>query len=79
MAALSPAAARYRARIAALSRAREAGNPDRDTQMAAARRGLAEAKIADYIERVLDAAPPLTDEQRTRLAELLKPVRQGVA
>ncbi|WP_273733367.1 hypothetical protein [Mycolicibacterium septicum] len=40
-----------------------------------ARRDLAEAKIADYVERVLAAAPPLTDEQRVRLAELLRPVR----
>ena len=39
-------------------------------------RSLAAAKIADYIERVLAAAPPLNDEQRTRLAELLRPARQ---
>ena len=42
-------------------------------------RELAEAKIADYIERTLAAAPPLTDQQRTALAELLKPVRIGGA
>jgi hypothetical protein len=34
-----------------------------------------QSKIADYIERMLAEAPPLTDEQRTRLAELLRPVR----
>lgn len=39
------------------------------------RRDLAEAKIADFVEKILTSAPPLTDEQRTRLAELLKPVR----
>ena len=39
------------------------------------RRDLNEAKIADYLERVLAQAPPMTDEQRTRLAELLRPVR----
>jgi hypothetical protein len=39
------------------------------------RRALAEAKIADYIERTLAEAPPLTDRQRTALAELLRPVR----
>lgn len=42
---------------------------------AKARRALAEVKITDYVERCLAAAPPLTDEQRTRLAELLRPVR----
>jgi hypothetical protein len=30
---------------------------------------------AEYIRRVLAAAPPLTGEQRAQLAELLKPVR----
>jgi hypothetical protein len=32
-------------------------------------------RTAEYIERVLAEAPPLTDEQRTKLAELLVPVR----
>jgi hypothetical protein len=45
------------------------------SKIASARAELAEAKIADYIERMLSEAPPLTDEQRTRLAELLRPVR----
>jgi hypothetical protein len=40
-----------------------------------ARRDLAAEKIANYVTKVLDAAPPLTDEQRARLAELLRPVR----
>lgn len=39
------------------------------------RRELAEARIADYIEKTLAKFPPLTEEQRVRLAELLKPVR----
>jgi hypothetical protein len=42
------------------------------------RRDLAQAKIADYIERVLAEAPPLTDEQRAKLAELLRPAREAV-
>ena len=42
------------------------------------RRDLAEAKIADYIERVLAEAPPLTDEARSRLGELLKPAREHI-
>lgn len=28
-----------------------------------------------YVDRLVAAAPPLSDEQRTRLAELLHPVR----
>lgn len=47
-------------------------NPDRITE---ARRELAAAKIHDYVEKVLAQAPPLTDEQRTRLADLLRPIR----
>lgn len=59
---------------AAIAVARAAKNPDPAVEIAA-RRDLAEAKIAQYVERVLAQAPPLTGEQRTRLAELLRPVR----
>ena len=31
--------------------------------------------ISEYITRVVDAAPPLTPEQRDRLASLLRPTR----
>lgn len=55
-----------------VARATKAGDP---TAEADARRELAEAKIADYVRRCLAAAPPLSDEQRTRLAELIRPVR----
>jgi hypothetical protein len=61
-----------RARIGALSRDRK---PD-DPELVNARRDLAVAKCADYIKRTLAAAPPLTLEQRAKLAELLKPVRR---
>jgi hypothetical protein len=30
-----------------------------------------------WVERTLATAPPLTDEQRTKLAELLRPVRKA--
>jgi hypothetical protein len=36
------------------------------------RRNLAEAKIVDYIEKIISEAPPLTDEQRDRIAGLLR-------
>lgn len=32
-----------------------------------------------YVQRVLAAAPPLTSEQRAKLAELLRPVRRAGA
>lgn len=46
---------------------------------ALARQKLADAKIAEWIERALATAPPLTYEQRTRLAELLRPARDAIA
>lgn len=58
-------------RKAALSRSR----PSDDPEYVDVSRDLATDQIADYITRTLAAAPPLTDEQRTRLAELLRPVR----
>jgi hypothetical protein len=36
-----------------------------------ARRALAEANLAAYIERTVEAMPPLTSEQTSRLAVLL--------
>lgn len=54
------------ARVAVLSRT------DRDpAKLAEARRTLAEAQIERAIRRALAVAPPLTDIQRARLAELL--------
>ena len=40
-----------------------------------ARRNLRAQVIADYVQRVLDDWPRLTEEQRSKLAELLQPVR----
>ena len=67
----------HRARVAALSRDRA---PD-DPELVAARQALAEARqdpalraerLALAICKAVDAAPPLSDEQRTRLAALLR-------
>lgn len=58
-----------RARVASLTRSRAADDPD----LVAARRDLKAARLADYVERVVAEAPPLTDEQRDRIAALLKP------
>jgi hypothetical protein len=72
----SPAVSKPRARVAGLTLGVRTGKrkPD-DPELVDAYRDLAAAKISDYIERILAEAPPLTDEQRTKLAELLKPVR----
>jgi hypothetical protein len=69
--AVSPAVAHHRARIAALSRDRQ---PD-DLELADAKRDLAAANIERYVEKTLAAAPELREDQRARLAELLRPVR----
>jgi hypothetical protein len=57
-----------RARVASLSRSRE---PD-DPELVDARRNLRVERLADYIRRTVDAAPPLTTEQRDRLAAILR-------
>lgn len=62
-----------RARVAALSRSRTTDDPE----LVNARRNLAAERLAAYIKRTVDEAPPLTDEQRTRLALLLAPASGG--
>ena len=52
----------------------------RDSEaIAQARRDLAAAKIAAYVERVVADAPPLTDEQRDRLSAIIGAGRSGGA
>ncbi|MGZ4531936.1 MAG: hypothetical protein ACXVXP_06255 [Mycobacteriaceae bacterium] len=43
-----------------------------DSDLTEIRRDLKAAHLASYIKRVCDAAPPLTPEQRDRLALLLR-------
>ncbi len=57
-----------RARIAALSRSR---TPD-DPELLEARRNLRAARLHDHVAKVVAEAPPLTDEQRARIAALLQ-------
>lgn len=56
-----------RARVASLSRSR---TPD-DPELLDARRNLRAERLAAHIEKVVAEAPPLTPEQRDRLAVLL--------
>lgn len=58
----------HRARVASLSRSRADDDPD----LVAARRNLKAERLADYIERTVDAAPMLDAAQRDRLALLLR-------
>jgi hypothetical protein len=69
----SPVVAQKRATVAGLAHWRA----DDDPELADARRELRTEALAEHIAKALDQAPPLTDEQRTRLAELLRPARQG--
>lgn len=49
--------------------ASHSGTPEQVTE---ARRDHAAAKIAEFIRRTVDNAPPLTPEQRDKLATLLR-------
>ncbi len=57
-----------RARVASLTRSRTPDDPD----LLDARRNLRAERLADYIRRTVDAAPPLTSSQRDELALLLR-------
>lgn len=50
-----------------------------DPEVLTALRDLRAARAEDYVRRLVDEAPPLTDEQRDRLALLLRrrPGRAG--
>jgi hypothetical protein len=60
--------ARHRATVAALARHRGPDDPD----LASARRELRAANLEHAIREAVAGAPPLTYEQRTRLAALLR-------
>lgn len=60
---------RERARLAALKRHR----PSDDPEITSAQRDMDVALLEDHVRRVVDAAPPLSPEQRDRLAALLRP------
>lgn len=64
---LTPEGRTHRARIAALSRSR---TPD-DPELVDARQQLSIERLADHIRAVVDAAPPLTEDQKARLRALL--------
>jgi hypothetical protein len=73
MAARDVARRRTASTVAAIERHR---GPD-DPRLPDLRRDLRAAELAEHIQKVVDAAPPLTAEQRSRLAALLQPVGGG--
>lgn len=64
---ISKTVAQSRSRLGAKTR----WNPEADTTEE--RRDLKAALLEDHIKRVVDSMPPLNDEQRTKLALLLRP------
>ena len=68
MAARSPDRRSASSRVSALSRSRS----DDDPVLVEARRDLRVAGLAEHIACVVDAAPPLSPEQRDRLAVILR-------
>lgn len=65
--------AKTRSRVATAHRS---GDPE---QIAQARRDHAAATLESHISRIVGAAPPLTAEQRDRLAALLRGAAGGAS
>ena len=61
------------------SRIANAKRKDPNADVTELRQQLKTERTQQYIEKVLADWPPLTDQQRTTLAEILKPVRVGGA
>jgi hypothetical protein len=56
-----------RALVASLSRSRASDDPE----LLTAKRNLRALRAEEYIRKLVDDAPPLTDDQKTRLSILL--------
>ena len=55
-------------RVAATERHHGAGDP----RLPDLRRDLRAAELAEHVRRIVDQAPPLTNDQRNRIASLLR-------
>lgn len=71
--------ARAHLAAAAATAARNPEDPDAAAAVVERRREYAEVSLAEHILKVVAAAPPLTPEQRDRLAALLRPTASGAA
>ncbi|MEX3645021.1 hypothetical protein [Mycolicibacterium porcinum] len=67
----TPELAHHRARVAGTASAVHDGRLPASA-LDDPKRDLAAAKIEAYVKRVVAEAPPLTDEQRARLADLMR-------
>ena len=65
---MPPEQRRLRARAAALSRHRSADDPE----LLDVSRDLRAARLEDHVAKVVALAPPLSDDQRARIARLLR-------
>lgn len=63
----------------ALARAGHAAAYGTTEKVEQTRRELAAERLAAYIEKVVDASPPLTADQQDRLTLLLRPTSDGAA
>jgi hypothetical protein len=66
---MPPSWTRERSRLALVHR----HHPDDTDAIDAARRDLKAARAEDYVRHLVESAPPLSPEQRDRLAALLRP------
>lgn len=62
-----------RAKVASWSRNRPADDPE----LIEARQNLKALKLEEYVQRVVDEAPPLRPDQADRIASLLRPAGGG--
>lgn len=76
---ITPAAMRARIGRASRAAARNPSDVRARNEADEARRDYRAAQLAEYIQRTVDAAPPLTAEQRARLARILAPTVSGVS
>lgn len=70
MAARTPARRSAAARVSVLQRHHGQDDP----RLSEARRDLRAAELEEHVQRIVDAAPPLTSAQRDKIAALLRPV-----
>jgi hypothetical protein len=66
--AISPAVKHQRARVARLCQSYSPDHP----KLVDARRDLAATRLEEHVRRVVAEAPPLSDEQRDKIANLLR-------
>lgn len=79
MAAISPAVAHHRAKYAALARAVKNGDrPSDDPEYMEAGSTLRALVLAEHVEKVVSAWPPLTRAQKDRVAAILRNDREAI-